>query len=93
MHLMPVPFNKYSPSYSSRAGCIHLSRLANLTSLNLAQNERITNRGASYLASLSKLKALNLSYTRVNLEGLRNFLNYCNFNRLLYTGRVGFKML
>lgn len=55
-------------------GCAHLaSRLDNLTSLNLSQNERITNRGAAALAALRGLKALNLSNTRVT-SGCLKFL-------------------
>ena len=50
-------------------GCTLLSSLENLTSLNLSQNERITNRGASALAVLKFLKALNLSNTRVDASG------------------------
>lgn len=50
-------------------GCNLLSGLENLTSLNLSQNERITNRGASAFAVLKNLKALNLSNTRVDAAG------------------------
>jgi len=50
-------------------GCTLLSGLENLTSLNLSQNERITNRGASALSALKALKALNLSNTRVDTSG------------------------
>lgn len=52
-------------------GCTHLASLHNLTSLNLSQNESITNRGAAALAALTNLKALNLSNTRVNSDALR----------------------
>ena len=52
-------------------GCAHLATLSNLASLNLSQNERITNRGAASLAALTNLKALNLSNTRVNSEALK----------------------
>ena len=52
-------------------GCAHLASLHNLTSLNLSQNESITNRGAAALAALTNLKALNLSNTRVNSDALR----------------------
>lgn len=44
-----------------------------MTSLNLSQNERITNRGAAALAALGNLRALNLSNTRVNSGALRFF--------------------
>lgn len=54
-------------------GCAHLATLSNLTSLNLSQNESITNRGASSLAALSNLKALNLSNTCVNSDALKFF--------------------
>lgn len=70
-------------------GCIHLSRLGNLTSLNLAQNERISNRGASSLSSLSKLKALNLSYTGVNFEGLRYLSGLLQLQSLALYGHHG----
>ncbi len=54
--------------------CSQISHhLCNLTSLNLAQNELITNSGASCLASLSKLKSLNLSHTGVSASVIRNF--------------------
>lgn len=52
-------------------GCTYLvENLPNLTSLNLAQNEQITNIGASAIASLVNLKSLNLSNTRVNTNAL-----------------------
>ena len=57
--------------------------------MNLAQNDRITNRGASYLSSLSKLKALNLSYTRVNFEGLRHFSGLLQLQSLALYGHSG----
>ena len=41
-----------------------------MSSLNLSQNERITNRGAAALASLSNLRALNLSNTKVTSAAL-----------------------
>ncbi|CAB9527421.1 F-box LRR-repeat protein [Seminavis robusta] len=50
-------------------GCQLISELENLTNLNISQNDRITNRGASALAPLTKLKSLNLSHTRVNASG------------------------
>mmetsp|Transcript_21315 Transcript_21315/g.31609 ORF Transcript_21315/g.31609 Transcript_21315/m.31609 type:complete len:802 (-) Transcript_21315:50-2455(-) len=52
-------------------GCSVLAHLDNLTSLNLSQNERITNRGAAALGALTNLRALNLSNTRVNSAALR----------------------
>lgn len=54
-------------------GCAHLATLSNLTSLNLSQNESITNRGAAALAALSNLKALNLSNTCVSSDALKYF--------------------
>ena len=54
-------------------GCVHLSSLSNLTSLNLSQNERITNCGARSLSTLSNLKALNLSNTGVTADALNYF--------------------
>ena len=54
-------------------GCAHLATLSNLTSLNLSQNESITNRGAASLAALSNLKALNLSNTCVTSDALKFF--------------------
>ena len=56
-------------------GCSKLAALENLKKLNLAQNERITNRGAACLAVLTKLKSLNLSYTSVSSDALRYFSN------------------
>lgn len=55
-------------------GCSQLAEnLENLTSLNLAQNELITNNGAFALAALSKLKSLNLSYTSASASSLLFF--------------------
>ena len=54
-------------------GCAHLATLSNLTSLNLSQNESITNRGAASLAALSNLKALNLSNTCVTSDAIKFF--------------------
>ena len=54
-------------------GCAHLATLSNITSLNLSQNESITNRGAASLAALANLKALNLSNTCVNSDALKFF--------------------
>jgi Leucine-rich repeat (LRR) protein len=49
-------------------GCALFAELGNLASLNISQNERITNRGASSLASLKNLRALNLSHTHINVS-------------------------
>lgn len=54
-------------------GCAHLATLESLESLNLSQNESITNRGAASLAALSNLRALNLSNTRVTSNALKFF--------------------
>jgi len=54
-------------------GCAHLGTLSNLESLNLSQNERITNAGAATLATLANLKALNLSNTGVTPDALKFF--------------------
>jgi hypothetical protein len=54
-------------------GCAHLATLLKLTSLNLSQNESITNCGAASLAALTNLKALNLSNTGVNSDALKFF--------------------
>ena len=54
-------------------GCAHLATLPNLASLNLSQNESITNCGAASLAALTNLKALNLSNTSVNSDALKFF--------------------
>ena len=70
-------------------GCAHLATLGNLTSLNLSQNERITNRGAASLAALSKLKALNLSNTRVNVNGLRYLSGLVHLQSLALYGCGG----
>jgi len=51
-------------------GCTFLARLENLTNLNLSQNEGISNQGVAALASLTNLKALNLSNTGVNVAYL-----------------------
>lgn len=51
-------------------GCTLLAGCTLLTSLNLSQNERITNRGASALSVLTSLRALNLSNcSRVDASG------------------------
>ena len=67
-------------------GCAHLATIYNLTSLNLSQNERITNRGAASLAALSNLKALNLSNTRVNSEALKFFSGLSQLQSLALYG-------
>jgi Leucine rich repeat/Leucine Rich repeat len=71
-------------------GCTTIaSSLQNLTSLNLSQNERITNRGAAALAALSKLQSLNLSHTSVNSEALIHFSNLRNLQSLAIYGCRG----
>jgi hypothetical protein len=60
-----------------------------LTSLNLSQNERITNIGASALASLTKLKALNLSNTGVTSEALPFFKGLLDLQSLAMYGCRG----
>ena len=67
-------------------GCAHLATIYNLTSLNLSQNERITNRGAASLAALSNLKALNLSNTHVNSEALKFFSGLSQLQSLALYG-------
>jgi len=67
-------------------GCAHLATIYNLTSLNLSQNERITNRGAACLAALSNLKALNLSNTHVNSEALKFFSGLSKLQSLALYG-------
>ena len=67
-------------------GCAHLATIYNLTSLNLSQNERITNRGAASLAALSNLKALNLSNTHVNSEALKYFSGLSQLQSLALYG-------
>lgn len=54
-------------------GCAHIATITNLTSLNLSQNELITNQGAASLAALVNLKALNLSNTAVTSDALNFF--------------------
>jgi hypothetical protein len=70
-------------------GCTLLANLENLTSLNLSQNERITNRGAAALAALSKLRALNLSNTRVNAHSLRYLSGLVSLQSLAVYGCRG----
>ena len=66
-----------------------MSQLVNLTSLNLSQNERISNSGASYLASLTKLKALNLSNTGVTSDVLPSLKGMLNLQSLAIYGCKG----
>jgi hypothetical protein len=70
-------------------GCSLLGNLEKLTSLNLSQNERITNRGAAALAALTKLKALNLSNTRVDGRALCYFSNLYDLQSLSLYGCPG----
>mmetsp|Transcript_20650 Transcript_20650/g.36294 ORF Transcript_20650/g.36294 Transcript_20650/m.36294 type:complete len:854 (-) Transcript_20650:1632-4193(-) len=73
----------------SDVGCTILAGLEKLTSLNLSQNERITNRGAAALATLSNLKTLNLSNTRVNAEALVYFSDMKSLKSLALYGCRG----
>ena len=61
---------------SFRQGCAHLASLENLKSLNLSQNEKITDRGAASLGALFNLKSLNLSNTKVTSDALK-YLSSC----------------
>ena len=70
-------------------GCTLLATLENLTSLNLSQNDRISNRGAAALATLSNLRTLNLSNTRVNSTALRFFSGLRNLRSLSLYGCNG----
>ena len=71
-------------------GCAQLAEnLENLTSLNLAQNELITNNGASSLAALINLKALNLSHTSVSASSLRFFKDLKQLQSLAMYGCRG----
>ena len=74
----------------SDQACAILATLDNLTSLNLSQNERITNRGAASLAALSKLKALNLSNTRVNTDALIHLSDLMELKSIALYGCRGF---
>ena len=70
-------------------GCTILATVESLTSLNLSQNERITNRGAAALAALTNLRALNLSNTRVNSSALRFFAGLVKLQSLAMYGCRG----
>jgi hypothetical protein len=59
----------------SNLGCVMLVTLDHITSLNLSQNEPITNHGAAALTALPNLKTLNMSNTRVNAAALIHFSN------------------
>lgn len=63
--------------------------LKNLTSLNLSQNERITNIGAVSLSSLTNLKALNLSNTRATADALLYFKGLTHLQSLAMYGCKG----
>lgn len=67
-------------------GCAHLATLSNLESLNLSQNERITNSGAAALAALTNLKALNLSNTCVTPTALKFFSGLLKLQSLALYG-------
>jgi len=70
-------------------GCTLLATLDRLTSLNLSQNERLSNRGAAALAALSNLKTLNLSNTRVNSVALQFFSGLLKLQSLALYGCSG----
>lgn len=67
-------------------GCAQLATLSNLESLNLSQNERITNQGAAALAALTNLKALNLSNTCVTPIALKYFSGLLKLQSLALYG-------
>ena len=79
----------YSIASFKILGCHHLSELKNLTSLNLSQNERITNIGASSLATLENLKALNLSNTNTTSEVLPFYKSLVHLQSLAMYGCKG----
>jgi Leucine-rich repeat (LRR) protein len=70
-------------------GCSLLASLENLTSLNLSQNDLITNRGAAAVATLTNLKALNLSNTQVDSSALRFFSGLLKLQSLAIYGCRG----
>jgi len=72
-------------------GCSYLAELEGLKTLNLAQNERVTNRGAACLAVLTNLKSLNLSCTAVNSDVLRYFKNLKGLQSVALFGCKGIK--
>lgn len=72
-------------------GCSYLAALDGLKSLNLSQNERITNRGAACLAVLTSLKCLNLSCTAVSSDALRYFMNLKCLQSVALFGCKGIK--
>mmetsp|Transcript_38432 Transcript_38432/g.86545 ORF Transcript_38432/g.86545 Transcript_38432/m.86545 type:complete len:862 (-) Transcript_38432:78-2663(-) len=69
-------------------GCAHIATIDALESLNLSQNESITNRGAASLAALSNLRALNLSNTRVTSNALKFFHGLSKLQSLALYGCI-----
>jgi len=69
--------------------CSYISTLRNLTSLNLSQNKRITDHGASALAALTRLKTLNLSNTGVTSAVLIHFHELIHLQSLSLYGCRG----
>ena len=67
-------------------GCAHIATLSNLTSLNLSQNEGVTNRGAACLAALTNLQCLNLSNTSVSPDALKFFAGLLKLQSLALYG-------
>ena len=67
-------------------GCAHIATLSNLTSLNLSQNEGVTNRGAACLAALTNLQCLNLSNTSVSPDALKFFTGLLKLQSLALYG-------
>ncbi|GKY95273.1 hypothetical protein MPSEU_000489400 [Mayamaea pseudoterrestris] len=70
-------------------GCRELAKLDKLETLNLAQNNRITNRGAVALGALTKLKTLNLSNTRITSTALSFFSGLVQLQSLAIYGCRG----